>query len=247
MRVKSLNDPYESRGLLRNLEITGDLVRRLTLWPGSVWTNTTPCEPGQLPHLKTMTLSMDHYDEELPPLPPRAPKSPSGEKAMAPVPAASKLRVLDYGIVEMLRESESDLRCFLKRFRLINAVAFARSLSRSTTLKDLESRYIARMDQRKSHFREWSEDLFALRLACIETWRTMDDDAELDQAHQILVDAFFTDATPPQLKDMVSSLIKRIPSETRLLDVSVEAHGYEIMEAASNVVRHFLPPPPRFL
>lgn len=246
MRVKSLNDSYESRVLLRNLEITGDVARRLTLWPGSGWSNTSPSRLRELPHLKTLCLSMDHYDEEMPPLPPRAPAPTSGKEATKSSPAGRELRVLDYGVFEISKEFESDLECFMKRFRFIDAVAYARSLSRSTTLKDLETRYAARIDQRKSHFVEWSQSLFALRLACVEAWRTTNALPDLDDSDQVLVDVFFLDATPPRLKDMLDGLIKRIPPETRLLDVSFEAHGHEIMEMASNVVRHFLPPPPRF-
>lgn len=239
MRVKSLNDPYQDRLLTQHLEITGDLVRRMALWSGTICSNAGPNGSSRLTNLKSLTMSLDNYDDDLPP---RAPTvNPSG-KATKPVVSGPELRVVDYGHIEVLKKPKSSLRFFIKRFRMIKAVGLARSLERSTSLIDLFARVARGAIHLKERPEEVAQDLFLLRLACIEVWRITKDQSPLDELEQGIVDHYFLEVTPANEKDMLDSLLKKIPSDTRLVDLTSDGCGNEVMRLAEAVVTPLLPP-----
>lgn len=237
MRVKSLNDPYQNRLLIRHLELTGDVVRRTTLWPGTVSSNVCTTGLRKLFNLQVLTMSIDHCYEVLPQtLPPRASTRKTG-KAIADTDEQQVAdRVVDYGNVEVPQRFKSDVQIFIKRFNLINAVKFARSLDRSSSLRDM---FRALPDSKDEKF---AEHLFALRLACIEAWRNTSEGTPLEQVEQTLVDICFLRVTQDRMQQDLDSLLKKVPSDVRLLDFSPDKQGQKVMELANDIVGSLLPP-----
>lgn len=240
MRVKSLNDPYQDRPLTRHLEITGDLVRRMTLWPGTICSNAGTAGFTGLKKLKALTMSIDHYGEGLPT---RTSRPASKDKARKPVIPGNDFRVVDYGHIEVEKDYKSDVRVFIKRFRMMKAVEAARSLERSTSLIDLFTRVARGVGRMKEKAEEVAQDLFLLRLACIEAWRTTRDGPSLHDLEQGIVDRYILEVTPADEKDMLDRLLKMIPSDTRVVDLTSEEHGDDVMRLADGVVSPLLVPP----
>ena len=175
------------------------------------------------------------------PLPRLGPLNPIDESSNA----AAKLDVdddglvktLDFGVREITRRAKENpsAKLFLKRFHLIEAVAFARKQNRAATLQHLKAKF------KGSGYSDpdFVNSLFVLRMACLEAWRTAEAGIELAPADQEVVDRFWT--LLPFVQTKMERLFEQIPSGTRLLDVTVEQHGVGVMDLADDIAGAYLP------
>lgn len=239
IRAKSLNDPYHTRPLTRHLELVGDIVKRMVLWRGSSATNAAMTARTNISELRTLSLAIDCvYDGSLPPITPSEVRSIESARLSKSHPTQMP-RMVDYGVTEEVARPPSKLRVFFKRFDLIDAVAHARSLDPELSLEELDERYEEGVKQKS--FRQIAVTLFALRMACLEAVRAK---ADLDEDQQRIVDQHLW--ISPHRRVEVDVLLAQAPSETRLLDLTVEKVGQDVFKRADDLVGDLLPLPPRW-
>lgn len=235
IRVKSLNDDYKTRKLIRYLELTGDVIKRICLWPGARESNSASSVVAHLPNLRTLTFSEDQLDGPMPPLGPDAPAMPS-QRAQSE--GNSGFKIVEYGI-RKYQPQATGFATFFKHFRLVDAVAYAREVGPQVTLADLRDRYNKLLDQEKQY--EAARALFVLWLNSFEVWRAEKRGVALSFSKRATLDRTFF--IVPGHEARVEALLEKVPGATRLLDLSVAEHGEKTMEMANRLLHGHLPRP----
>lgn len=227
IRVISLNDPYTSRQGIRYLELVGAVAQRMILW------NTPPTVHGHayndLVNLKTATLAMDYcYDR--PEVLQRSMKIPHPDDTAEGGPSFEVSGHFVQLGVRRVGAPALKHQWFLKRFRLVDAVRHARAHhDYEMELRGLA--YNVQMAERGTS--QWVNARLSWWLGRLEFMRDrLAGKQGLRDADEDMVD----DTILPQQRREIEDMLKKIPQEVRLLDLTAEEHGEEALATADTLL-----------